>query len=106
MIIQVPVFIAIDPSSSLVVYHTRKAANFVIRFDTDDDSKPIEFAKKYGTQPLRFHPDTADIFALVFEGAEYRKLIERAKANPIDYCADPIEGERFQEIADAARRTA
>lgn len=105
MIIEVPVYIAIDPSSSLVVYRTRAQANFVIRFDTDDDSKPIEFAKKYGSQPLRFHPDIADIFALVFEGAEYRKLIERAKANPVDYCADPVEGEGLQEIADAARRT-
>lgn len=110
MIIDVPVYIAMDHDGKNMggPYYPRPQieARFVVRIDTDDDSKPIQFAKKYGSTVGKFYEDTADIFALAFDTNDYRKLIERAKANPVDYCSDSDEGERLQEIADAARRPA
>lgn len=108
MIIHVPVYMECDGHNIGGSYYPRPKihANFVIRIDTDDDSRPIEYAKVYGPKiKLRFQTDDGDVFAMVFEGTQYRKLIERAKANPADYCADPIEGIRLQDIADATRRT-
>lgn len=106
MIIHVPVYIAIDCGGKNIggPYYGRPSmeANFIIRFDTDDDSGPIEFAKRYGARTGAFSPDTGDVFATAFDSDGYRKLIARVKANPVDYCADAGEGERLQEIADAA----
>lgn len=104
MIIDVPVYIAIDVVGR--PDHRRSPLaehNFVIRFDTDDDYTPISWAKMYGGKPGTFYPDTGDVFSTAFDSNGYRKLVMRAKANPVDYCADATEGERLQEIADAAR---
>lgn len=104
MIIEVPVYIAIDQRGRPRSNHSPAAErSLVIRFDTDDDSAPIEWARQYGTVLGKFQPDTGDIFANAFSGHEWKRLIASAKANPVDYCADKAEGERLQEIADAAR---
>jgi hypothetical protein len=90
MIVEFPVYMAVDYEGRPGI-NTRPLSevNFRVRFDTEDDSKPIEYAKVYGNKVGKFWSDTGDVFATMFDSDSYRKLVERAKASPEDYAPTP-----------------
>lgn len=75
---------------------------FTLRMDIDDPVGDIKACNHYPARPDAHWFDGEGLF-MAIGGQEYKKLVAKARANPVDYCSDAAEGERLQAEADANR---
>lgn len=105
MLIEIPVVIAFDcEQNGRPLKHAR---TFALRIDIDDDDAPCQYALTYPTDAKTlWSPDTdGNIVGLLPHGA-YEKIVKAARAEPYNYCADTVEGERLQAKIEAEREPA
>jgi hypothetical protein len=105
MLIDVPCVICFDCEDPRA--HTQQARferKFTLRFDTDDTDAPAQWVNRYPPKPGdKFYTDeSCVIFDMMPEGAD-KAMKQRAARNPVDYCADPAEGEVLQKALDEER---
>lgn len=89
MIVEVPVYIAIDHDGRNIggPYYPRPAeeVRLLIRFDTENNNETIKFCKLYGRTRGAWCDDTGDVFATSFSNISYTKLLKKIAENPDDY---------------------
>lgn len=109
MLIDFPVLIAFDVKGGSHSYELGRAAalrTITLRIDTDDTEKPLQYTGHYpprDNDASQWSTDTDGIFAgLMPYGAE-KKIGERAKKYPTDYCADPQEAAVLEEEIEQHR---
>lgn len=112
MLIDVPVLIAFDVNEGMSFDYRKldravSRLTLTLRFDTDDPDKPIRYTGHYpprDNDESQWSTDTDGVIAGLMPYGCEKKLIERARRNPADYCADPAEGDTLQEQVDEQRR--
>lgn len=106
MLVDIPVLVAIDchrPDWKAIGGAVQHRI-ITMRFDVDDDDAPAQFTLDHPAHEKSHWSIDKDgvLFALI-SSDRYRRLVERVRANPVDYCADQAEGLILQEEAEATR---
>lgn len=73
-----------------------------VRVEIDNPNSNANACSHYPPRPDA-HWFDGEPLLMAIGGQEWKKLLARARANPVDYCADAAEGERLQAEMDAMR---
>lgn len=97
MLIHLPIEVVFDPDSR---GNSLTKVPLTLRFDTETTDVPVEITHHDPADPKAFWQN-ADAIVDMMPGRAWNRLIDRVTHSPADYCADPIEGDRRQQLVYA-----
>lgn len=93
MLVHLPIEVAFDAGA---YRDTLDRQSFTLRFDSETSNVPVEITRDDPTNPKsEWHP--AEAIVEMMTPRSWNRLMDRLRFSPIDYCADPVEGDRRQQ---------
>lgn len=94
MLIHLPIKVTFDTGTDR---HTLDEQSFTLRFDSETSDVPVEITRCDPNDPkAEWHP--AEAIVEVMAPRSWNRLMDRLRFSPVDYCADPTEGDRRQQL--------
>lgn len=97
MLVHIPIDVAFDAGA---YRDTIDKQSFTLRFDSDTSNVPVEITRCDPNDPkAEWHP--AEAIVEMMAPRSWNRLMDRLRFSPADYCADPVEGDRRQQLVYA-----
>lgn len=97
MLIHLPIKVQFDTGPGR---HTLDTQAFTLRFDSETSDTPVEITRDDPDRPEAEWFPCATIVEMMAPRS-WNRLMDRLRYSPIDYCADPVEGDRRQQLVYA-----
>lgn len=94
MIVHLPIEVAFDFGPCR---DTLDRQTLTVRFDTETTDVPVEVTRDDPTDPKADWQPASAIVEMMTARA-WNRLMDRIAWSPVDYCADPDEGDRRQQL--------
>lgn len=97
MLVLLPIEVAFDAGA---YRDTLDKQSFTLRWDTETTDIPVEITRDDPADPTaEWHPAAAIVEMMAPRA--WNRLMDRIAFSPVDYCADPTEGDMRQQLVYA-----
>lgn len=94
MLVHLPIEVAFDAGA---YRDTLDKQSLTLRFDSETSDVPVEITRCDPNDPdAEWHP--AEAIVEMMAPRSWNRLMDRLRFSPVDYCADPTEGDRRQQL--------